>query len=146
MSVDAYGLRAGKKRETTKIEYRSAADDVDLLQLAHLFESVGWSRRARDSERLAQKVRNSMYAACAVEGDKLVGLAQAISDGAFHAYVGSVAVLPEYPRRGIGSELVRRLLDGRPHVTFVLHADPPVHPLYLRCGFRPAVDMLATRS
>jgi GNAT superfamily N-acetyltransferase len=124
------------------IEYRDTADAIDLPQLARLFESVGWHNRARDPERLARKVKGSMYTVLALEGDKLVGVAQAISDGSFHAYVSSVAVLPEYQRAGIGREMVRHLLDGRPHVTFVLHADPPVHPFYLRCGFRPAVDML----
>jgi ribosomal protein S18 acetylase RimI-like enzyme len=124
------------------IEYRDTADSLDLRQLAHLFESVGWHSRARDPERLAQKVRASMVTIAALDGEKLVGLAQAISDGAWHAYVTSVAVLPDYQRRGIGRELLRRLLDGRPQLTFVLHADLPVHPFYRQCGFRPAPDML----
>src|SRR5580704_17853924 len=123
------------------IEYRDTSDQLDLRQLARLFESVDWHNRARDPERLAQKIRGSMYAVSALDRDTLVGLAQAISDGAFNAYVSSVAVLPAYQRRGIGRELIRRLLDGRLHITFVLHADPPIHPFYLHCGFRPAPDM-----
>ena len=87
-------------------------------------------------------VHGSMYGVVAFEGDRLVGYARAISDGAFNAYVSTVAVLPECQRRGIGRELIRRLLDGRDHVQFVLHADPRVHPFYLRCGFRLAPDML----
>jgi GNAT superfamily N-acetyltransferase len=123
------------------IEYRDGADALEPGQLAHLFESVGWHDRARDPERLARKIRGSMYAVSALDAGALVGVAQAISDGAFHAYVTSVAVFPAYQRRGIGRELVGRLLDGRPHITFVLHADPPIHPFYLRCGFRPAPDI-----
>jgi GNAT superfamily N-acetyltransferase len=124
------------------IAYRDASEPVDLGQLARLFDRVGWQHRTRDPERLAQMVRGSMYGVAAFEGDVLVGYARAISDGAFNAYVSTVAVLPEYQGRGIGRELIRRLLDGREHVQFVLHANPHVHPFYLRCGFRLAPDML----
>jgi GNAT superfamily N-acetyltransferase len=124
------------------IDYRDGPYDVDLTQLARLFDSVGWQYRTRDPERLAQMVRGSLYNVSAYEGATLVGYARAISDGAFNAYVTTVAVLHAYQRRGIGRELLRRLLDGRDQITFVLHADPEVHPFYLRCGFAPAPDML----
>lgn len=71
-----------------------------------------------------------------------VGYARAVSDGAFNAYVSTVAVLPAYRRQGIGREMMRRLLDGRDQVQFVLHARAEVHPFYLACGFSPAPDML----
>jgi GNAT superfamily N-acetyltransferase len=124
------------------IEYRDESRALDLQKLARLFESVGWSHRTRDPERLAQMVRGSLYGVSAHDGDALVGYARAISDGAFNAYVSTVAVLPEYQRRGIGRELLRRLVDGRDHIQFVLHAAPAAHPFYLRCGFSPAKDML----
>jgi ribosomal protein S18 acetylase RimI-like enzyme len=124
------------------IDYRDGYPEADLAQLARLFDSVGWQHRTRDPERLAQMVRGSMYGVSAYEGEKLVGFARAISDGAFNAYVSTVAVLPDYQRRGIGREMMRRLLDGHDHVQFVLHARAEVHPFYVVCGFRPAPDML----
>ncbi len=125
-----------------RIEYRDASHPIDLGQLAALFDRVGWQHRTRDRERLAQMVRGSMYASSAHAGETLVGYARAISDGAFNAYVSTVAVLPEYQRRGIGRELVRRLVEGRDAIQFVLHARSEVHPFYLGCGFTPAPDML----
>jgi ribosomal protein S18 acetylase RimI-like enzyme len=86
-------------------------------------------------------VRGSAYAVSALDGYRLVGFARAIS-GAFNAYVSTVAVLPGYQRQGIGRELIRRLLTGRDHLLFVLHAATELHPFYLRCGFHPASDML----
>jgi ribosomal protein S18 acetylase RimI-like enzyme len=124
------------------IDYRDGSDPAHLGQLARIFDSVGWQHRTRDRERLAQMVRGSMYAVSAYDGETLVGYVRALSDGAFNAYVSTVAVLPEYQRRGIGREMIRRLLDGRDHIQFVLHAAPDVHPFYLRCGFSPAPDML----
>lgn len=124
------------------IEYRDQSHPLDLRQLAELFDAVAWQHRTCDPERLAQMVRGSMYGVSAHDAGKLVGYARAISDGAFNAYVSTVAVLPEYQRRGIGRELLRRLMDARDQVQFVLHAAPAVHPFYLRCGFSPAPDML----
>jgi GNAT superfamily N-acetyltransferase len=123
------------------IEYRDAPEPTDLPQLAYLFERVGWGYRTREPERFARMVLGSRYSAVAYDHAVLVGYARAISDDAFNAYISTVAVLPEHQRQGIGRELVRRLVEGRDHVTFVLHADPEVHPFYQRCGFRPAPDM-----
>jgi ribosomal protein S18 acetylase RimI-like enzyme len=124
------------------IQFADFSHPLDLDELARLFDSVGWQHRTRDRQRLAQMVRGSMLGAVALDGGRLVGFARAISDGAFNAYVSTVAVLPAYQRRGIGRELIRRLLDGQDHLQFVLHAGAPVHPFYVACGFRPAPDML----
>jgi ribosomal protein S18 acetylase RimI-like enzyme len=127
------------------IEYLDTAHSGDLDPLARLFDSVGWQSRTRDRERFAQMVRGSALHVFAYDVENLVGYARAISDGAFNAYIAAVAVLPEYQRQGIGRELVRRLVDGRDHLTFVLHADPDKHAFYLRCGFSLSSEMFRRR-
>ncbi len=125
------------------IVYRDS-HDVDLDQLTVLFNSVGWERRTAERERLAQLVRGSLYVVSAWDGARLVGFARAISDGAFNAYISTVAVLPAYQKRGIGRELIRRLLDGRDGVQFVLHANQRAYPFYLHLdvGFEPFDNIL----
>ncbi len=126
------------------IVYRDT-HDIGLDQLTTLFNIVGWERRTADRERLAQLVRGSLYVVSAWEDDQLLGFARAISDGAANAYISTVAVLPEYQKRGIGRELIRRLLDGRDYVQFVLHANETAYPFYLHLdlGFEPFNNMLA---
>lgn len=121
--------------------------EIDLDQLTLLFNSVGWERRTADRERLAQLVRGSMFVVSAWEGDRLVGFARAISDGASNAYISTVAVLPEYQKRGIGRGLIQRLLEGRDHLQFVLHANERAYPFYLHLdvGFEPFDNVLARR-
>jgi ribosomal protein S18 acetylase RimI-like enzyme len=128
------------------IDYRDT-HGVDLDQLAALFNAVGWNRRTADRDRLTQLVRGSLYVVSAWDGDRLVGFARAISDGAFNAYISTVAVLPEYQKRGIGRELIRRLLDGRDHLQFVLHANESAYPFYLHLelGLEPFDNVLARR-
>jgi ribosomal protein S18 acetylase RimI-like enzyme len=121
--------------------------DIDLDQLTILFNAVGWERRTADRERLAQLVRGSMFVVSAWEGDRLVGFARAISDGATNAYISTVAVLPEYQKRGIGREIIRRLVEGRDHLQFVLHANDNAYPFYLHLdvGFEPFDSVLVRR-
>ena len=78
------------------------------------------------------------------DGDQLVAFARALSDGAFNAYISTVAVRPDHQRRGIGRELVRRLMDGHDGIKFVLHANDSAYSFYthIDLGFEPADNML----
>lgn len=104
--------------------------------------AVGWADRAADLDRLRAAVEGSRWIVNAWDGPKLVGSCRAFTDGAFSAYVNNVAVLPEYQRRGIGRELMRRLMAGHDRIAFVLHARAAVHPFYRALGFEDAPDML----
>jgi ribosomal protein S18 acetylase RimI-like enzyme len=118
--------------------------DVDLSALTALFDAVGWHHRTREPDRLARMVRGSTLGVTAHDGDALVGFARAISDDAFNAYISTVAVLPAYQRRGIGTELVRRLVDGREDLTWVLNT-PDVPAFYAKLGFVPTATMMTIR-
>jgi GNAT superfamily N-acetyltransferase len=125
------------------IEYRDS-HDVDLDQLAALFVSAGWDHRAYPRENLAALVANSRYVVSAWDGARLVGFARAISDGVSNAYVSTVAVLPEWRGKGIGREVVRRLVEGegKAAIRWVLHAREELHDFYRINGFKPAPDIL----
>jgi ribosomal protein S18 acetylase RimI-like enzyme len=122
----------------------SDSHDIELDQLTALFNSVSWQFRTADRDRLAAMVRGSMFVVSAWNEDQLVGFARAISDGAFNAYVSTVAVLPAYQRQGIGRELMRQLMEGRDGIMFVLHARPEAYDFYLQLGlgFEPADNIL----
>jgi ribosomal protein S18 acetylase RimI-like enzyme len=115
--------------------------DVDIFQLARLFEQAGWHDRSRDTGRLAKLVSGSLFVVSAWHGDRLVGFARAISDGVSDAYVRDVAVLEDYRRRGIGRELLRRLVSGRDDISFVLDARVELEPLCTERGFLLAPEM-----
>lgn len=123
------------------IVYRDS-HDIPVEQLAALFNIVGWQARTADQARLRQQVAGAMFVVSAWDGDRLVGFARAISDGATNAYISTVAVLPAYQGQGVGRELIRRLTSGREGILFVLHARAEVQPFYLKCGFEHAEDML----
>ena len=118
--------------------------DINPDELSVLFNSVGWERRTADRARLAQLVKGSLWVVSALDDGKLVGFARAVSDGATNAYISTVAVLPEYQGRGIGKEIVRRLIQDRDGIQFVLHANDKAYPFYLHLdlGFQPFSNIL----
>lgn len=77
---------------------------------------------------------------------QVVGFVNAVSDGVLAAYIPLLEVLPAYQGRGIGSELVRRVLDRLGHLYMVdLLCEPELQPFYARLGMTPAAGMLVRR-
>ena len=89
------------------IEYVTDLSGVEPQQLAGFF--VGWAKPP-STERHLDILRGSSHVVLAQDGDRVVGFVTAISDGVISAYVPLLEVLPEYQGRGIGAELMRRLL------------------------------------
>ncbi len=127
-------------RKGLEIAYHDT-QDVDIFQLARLFEETGSSERAGDTGRLARLVSGSTLVQSAWDGDRLVGFARAISDGVSDAYISDVAVLEDYQRYGIGRELVLRLMRGRDDIHFVLSAPAPLEKYYAEIGFQSCSDV-----
>jgi GNAT superfamily N-acetyltransferase len=85
-------------------------------------------------------LRYSLAYICAYHGEWLVGFVHVAWDGGAHAFLLDPTVHPNYRRRGIGTELVRRAAEAaRSRGATWLHVDyePHLAPLYEGCGFRP---------
>jgi aralkylamine N-acetyltransferase len=121
------------------IAYREG--EVDVAKLAALRARCAFA--ARSADELRQQLRGARWVVSAWDGDELVGLARAISDGITNAYVSSVMVAPERQRHGLGRELMRRLMDGRPpQLRWVLHARAGAEDFYRALGFTPATGVM----
>jgi ribosomal protein S18 acetylase RimI-like enzyme len=125
------------------IAYREDAN-VDLAELARLRAACDFAEKPSDF--LRAQIDGARWLAHAWDGARLVGFARAISDGVSNAYVSSVMVAPELRRRGVGRELIRRLVGDRRGVKFVLHTRKESAAFYAAIGFAPADDMLILRT
>lgn len=73
----------------------------------------------------------------------VVGFINAVSDGVHAAYIPLLETLEPYQGRGIGSELVRRMLDSLRHLYQIdLMCDDDVRPFYERFDMMPAGGMI----
>ena len=116
------------------IEYTDSLEGVEPRQLEGFF--VGWPSPP-SPERHLELMRGSAAVVLARAGERVVGFVTAISDGVLSASIPLLEVLPEYQGRGIGSELVRRLLASLDGLYMIdLSCDAPLEPFYARLGFQ----------
>lgn len=83
----------------------SSKRNFSMLQLQELFQSVEWLS-ANYPERLKKALDQCETVFTAWDGEKLVGLINAIDDGELTAYVHYLCVSPKYQGMGIGSKLL----------------------------------------
>jgi ribosomal protein S18 acetylase RimI-like enzyme len=106
-----------------------------------LYRSVGWSSADKPGALHAGLV-GCHYLVTAWDGELLVGLGNAISDGDLVVYFPHLLVCPEYQGRGIGNELMRRMM--KKYHGFhqqVLLADGRGVDFYKKLGFSRASSM-----
>jgi GNAT superfamily N-acetyltransferase len=116
----------------------SETHELALESILTLYRANGWSS-ADKPELLYQGLLASHSLITAWEGTKLVGLGNAISDGYLVVYYPHFLVLPEYQGRGIGTELMRRLMAR--YAGFhqqMLVADGRALDFFRQCGFERA--------
>ncbi|MCU0492878.1 MAG: GNAT family N-acetyltransferase [Chloroflexaceae bacterium] len=124
------------------ITYSDSLDGVTPEQLRGGF-FVGWPNPP-SAETHFEILRNSALMVLArIDDGTVVGYITAISDGISCAYIPHLEVLPTYQGQGIGTELVRHMVDRLRHLYMVdLVCDPTVQPFYERLGMRPVVGMV----
>ena len=123
------------------IRYTDRLDRVGAQDLEGFF--VGWPDPPTPETHL-ELLRRSDHVVLAIddENDRVVGFITALSDGVVSAFIPLLEVLPEHRRGGIGSELLRRMLEKVQHVYKVdMLCDEGVKPLYARLGMRPFMGM-----
>lgn len=117
-----------------QIEF-SNSKDIEVKQLQSLFASVNWDS-ANYPDKLAIAIKNSDKVISAWDGKNLVGLMNALSDGIMTAYFHYLLVRPEYHGTGIGTTLVKAMLDHYAEFARkVLIAYDEEIGFYQYCGF-----------
>lgn len=127
------------------MRYLTSAEGIAADQLDGFF--VGWPNPPPPETHLAI-LRRSDAVVLAVDEktEQVIGFVNALSDGVLSAFIPLLEVLPAYQGRGIGTELVRRvlaLLDDLYAVDVLCDAD--VQPFYARLGMQPAQGMMLRR-
>lgn len=123
------------------IEFEHDVDDLSTADLDGFF--VGWPRPPSPELRL-RMLRGCEHVVLArdTETGRVVGFVTAVGDGALSSYIPLLEVLPEYQARGIGTELVRRMLELLEDRYMVdLSCDEELVPFYERFGMSRWVGM-----
>jgi ribosomal protein S18 acetylase RimI-like enzyme len=117
------------------IRYQENPDGVTPGHLAGFW--ADWPVRPA-AEMHLRILSGSEHVVLAIDSDaedRVVGFVTAVGDGVFASYIPLLEVLPDYQGRGIGTELVRRLLRRLADRYMVdLVCDEGLIPFYERFG------------
>lgn len=80
-------------------------------EILDLYASVGWTAYTDDPAVLRSGFANSLLTLAAYEDAALLGLVRVVGDGHTIVFVQDLLVRPPFQRRGIGSALLRAVLD-----------------------------------
>lgn len=113
-------------------------DEIDNITPAHLTGPffVGWPNPPAPPAHL-RILQGSSQVMLAVDDEtgQVVGFINALSDGVMAAFIPLLEVTPAYQGQGIGTELVRHMLEKLKHLYAIdLMADESVHSFYERFG------------
>jgi GNAT superfamily N-acetyltransferase len=118
---------------------RRADLDEHFAEILDLYSAHGWTH-ASDPERLRTAIEASSLSVVALEDERVVGFARAMSDEAFAVYIADVLVAPDRQRLGIGRSLAEAIMDHYPMDRFhhqVLVAERGAEGFYRKLGMVP---------
>jgi predicted N-acetyltransferase YhbS len=122
--------------------WTDSLDEVDWRELSDVIRAAPLGHK--EPERLRTAFTNSMYRCFVYEDGRLVGTGRVIGDGVDAAYLCDVAILPSHQGRGLGQQIVSRLVElARGHRKIILYAVPGKEGFYARFGFRRMTTAMA---
>jgi len=125
------------------IEYTSDLGGITSDQLDGPF-FVGWADPPSPQRHL-EILAGSDHVVLAIHqpAGRIIGFVNAITDGGFMAFIPLLEVLPDHQGRGVGSDLVRRLLSelGDYYAVDAM-CDPELQPFYRHLGLMPATGVM----
>lgn len=142
LSSQALSPGIGDIGSVMKIHLSTDSTNISWVELARIYEFAPLGKK-RDPEKLEIAFRNSLLKVFAFHDNKLIGVGRALSDGVWRAVIYDVAVLPEYQGKGIGSTIIRHLIQSANVDVVMLYAAPGKEAFYERFGFRKMKTAMA---
>lgn len=81
-------------------------------EVKKLYEDAGWTSYTNDLVKLKEALEASLMVISAWDEEKLVGLIRVIGDGLIIIYIQDILVLKSYKRKGVGSKLLKYVLEN----------------------------------
>ena len=85
-------------------------------EIKKLYTDVGWTAYTDNMYALEEGYKRSLKTLAAYEGDELLGIIRAVGDGFTIVFIQDILVFPQKQGQGIGTALIKAMLDLYPHV------------------------------
>lgn len=124
-----------KKEHVGEIRYSDSLEGVSLEEVNKVL-SAAFGGHERDLNKTADVFLRSQKVEIAYDGESIVGVARAVTDGVSEALILNVAVDPAYQGYHIGWNIVVNLSAQLPGYLIFLNTHPGAVGFYNRKGFR----------
>ena len=108
---------------------------VSVKELADLRESIGWNRMENEYKN---PLLTSYYHIAVYEKEVLIGYIDCVSNGVTDAYIQDLMVHPDYQGRGIGTDLMKKMINylKQKHIYMIsVVFEENLKPFYEKFGF-----------
>jgi spermidine synthase len=126
---------------TVKCIFLQTPTEQQIEQIVEIYREQGWWNPSDEvrPQLIPRLISGSHCFAVAAEGDRIIGMGRAISDGISDAYIQDLAVLRSHRKQGIGKIILQALLerleaDGLSWIGLI--AEPGSYNLYCLSGFQ----------
>jgi len=107
---------------------------IDFNELSKLYKIAPLGDKK--AEDLKVVFANSLYKCFVYEEEKLIGVGRALADGVDCSYICDVAIHPDYQGKGVGKNLVSKLVElSYGHNKIILYSYPGKENFYATLGF-----------
>ena len=80
-------------------------------EILSLYKSVGWASYTKSPQMLKEAYAHSLRIYAAYADNDLVGVIRVVGDGFSVVFVQDLLVYPEYQRKGIGTALLKKIME-----------------------------------
>ena len=120
---------------------------VSVADFIELHKAAAW--KVLSAKEIKRSLKNSNFLVSSIEDGKAVGMARIVGDNATHGLLCDVIVHPDYQHKGIGTAMVKYLMDrvqefANKHDQYIVELlpTPGNREFYQKCGFKYLPDKM----
>lgn len=117
-----------------EIEIRCDCSGINWKTVSETLKRVGMAYDEPDVHRRAFEASHTTV--FVYQATRLIGFGRAISDGVYQGAVYDVAIVPEFQRKGIGTIIMKKIMERLAGCNIILYAAPGKEEFYKTLGLR----------
>jgi ribosomal protein S18 acetylase RimI-like enzyme len=86
-------------------------DSTMIESVKNIYKKESWNAYLKDDGKLIRAFNNSLHIVGAFDNNKLIGFIRCVGDGEHIVVVQDLIIDPEYQRRGIGKDLLSKIMQ-----------------------------------